>query len=169
MRHLRLERPGIGVALIELDDLARANALSLGLSEELGETMGLLDADQSVGAVVITGAGKAFCAGADLSQLGESRAEGLRAIYEGFLCVANSPLATIAAVNGAAVGAGLNLALACDVRLAGPRARFDCRFLDLGIHPGGAPQGPPHHPTLRHELPPPGTVNKTNCPLTVSK
>lgn len=135
--HLRLERPGNGVALIQLDDPARANALSLGLSEELSETMGLLSADESVGAVVITGAGKAFCAGADLSQLGESRSEGLRAIYEGFLSVADSPLPTIAAVNGAAVGAGLNLALACDVRLAGPRARFDCRFLDLGIHPGG--------------------------------
>ena len=48
-----------------------------------------------------------------------------------------SPLPTIAAVNGAAVGAGMNLALGCDVRLAGRSARFDTRFLDLGIHPGG--------------------------------
>ena len=137
MAHLRLTRPSHGVATIELDDPKRANALSLGLSEELRDTMDALAADAGVNAVVLTGAGKAFCAGADLSQLGESRGEGLRAIYDGFLSVAESPLATVAAVNGPAVGAGLNLALACDVRLAGPRARFDCRFPELGIHPGG--------------------------------
>src|ERR1043166_4948133 len=59
------------------------------------------------------------------------------AIYEGFLRVARSPLPTLAAVNGAAVGAGMNLALCCDVRIAGRSARFDTRFLQLGLHPGG--------------------------------
>src|SRR5690606_12568161 len=58
-------------------------------------------------------------------------------IYEGFLRVGRSPLPSIAAVNGAAVGAGMNLALICDLRLAGRSARFDDRFLNLGIHPGG--------------------------------
>ena len=87
--------------------------------------------------MVVTGEGRAFCAGADLSDLGSSEREGLLAIYEGFLRVAHCPLPTIAAVNGAAVGAGMNLALACDVRLAARRARFDTRFLQLGLHPGG--------------------------------
>jgi enoyl-CoA hydratase len=58
-------------------------------------------------------------------------------VYEGFLRLARSPLPTVAAVNGAAVGAGMNLALGCDVRLAARRARFDTRFLQLGLHPGG--------------------------------
>src|SRR5206468_6591104 len=65
------------------------------------------------------------------------REGGMRSIYEGFLRVGRSPLPTIAAVNGAAVGAGMNLALVCDVRIAARRAKFDTRFLQLGLHPGG--------------------------------
>ena len=61
----------------------------------------------------------------------------VRAIYAGFLRILDSPLPTVAAVNGAAVGAGCNLALACDVRIAGTSAMFDARFLRIGIHPGG--------------------------------
>ncbi|MFM8651138.1 MAG: enoyl-CoA hydratase-related protein, partial [Acidimicrobiaceae bacterium] len=61
----------------------------------------------------------------------------LTKIYEGFLRIARSPLPTIAAVNGAAVGAGMNLALCCDVRIAAARAKFDTRFLQIGLHPGG--------------------------------
>lgn len=133
---IRTERDG-RVAIVTLDDPERRNALSMDLCAELATTMDRLEGDETVGAVVVTGAAPAFCAGADLTQLGESRREGLLSIYEGFLRVANSPLPTIAAVNGAAVGAGMNLALAADVRLAGRSARFDTRFLDLGIHPGG--------------------------------
>src|SRR6185369_15651977 len=89
------------------------------------------------GALVVTGAAPAFCAGANLGNLGSAEGPGLRTIYEGFLRIARTPLPTLAAVNGAAVGAGMNMALGCDVRVAARRARFDTRFLQLGIHPGG--------------------------------
>jgi enoyl-CoA hydratase len=129
------------VATVLLADPERRNALTLPMVTELVDALDALEADPSVGALVITGDGAAFCAGADLSHLSSSADEGpqagLRSIYEGFLRVGRSTLPTIAAVNGAAVGAGMNLALACDVRLAGHRARFDTRFLQLGLHPGG--------------------------------
>ncbi len=63
--------------------------------------------------------------------------EGLPSIYEGFLRFYRCTLPTVAAVNGPAVGAGVNLALACDIRVASPEARFDCRFARIGLHPGG--------------------------------
>ena len=126
-----------GVTTITLDDPARRNALSLDMVEAIGTAFDDAEADESVGAVVITGEPPAFCAGADLSQLGASKEDGLRSIYEGFLRVSRCPLPTLAAVNGAAVGAGVNMALSCDVRLAATSARFDTRFLQLGLHPGG--------------------------------
>lgn len=126
------------VAVLTLDDPDRRNVLSLELVDEIVATFDRLDGDADVGAVIITGAPPAFCAGADLSHLADAgQQQGIRSIYEGFLRVARSPLPTVAAVNGAAVGAGMNLALACDVRLAGRSARFDTRFLRLGLHPGG--------------------------------
>lgn len=125
------------VAVLTLDDPQRRNALNATLVGEIGEAFDQLEADDRVGAAVITGAAPAFCAGANLGNLAESTRESLTAIYEGFLRVGRSSLPTVAAVNGAAVGAGMNLALVCDVRVAAERARFDVRFMDLGIHPGG--------------------------------
>lgn len=125
------------VAVLTLDAPGRRNALDLAMCDEIVATLDALEADPEVGAVVVTGTAPAFCAGADLSHLGASQRNGLRRVYEGFLRVARSPLPTVAAVNGPAVGAGMNLALACDVRMAARSARFDTRFLQLGIHPGG--------------------------------
>jgi enoyl-CoA hydratase len=125
------------VALVTLDAPARRNALSLELVDEIEAGFDAIESNPDVGAVVVTGAPPAFCAGADLSHLGSSQRQGLSRVYEGFLRVGRSPLPTIAAVNGAAVGAGVNLALVCDLILAGESAQFDTRFIDLGLHPGG--------------------------------
>src|SRR3978361_4066 len=125
------------VALIPLNDPDRRNAVTAEISAALRASVDAAEADQGVHAIIVTGAGKAFCAGADLTALGDAAEDGLRVIYDGFLAVANCTLPTIAAVNGPAVGAGLNLALAADVRIAGPNALFDARFQKLGIHPGG--------------------------------
>ena len=115
----------------------KRNALSGEMLAIMSQAWDRVNEDDDVRVCILTGAGGSFCAGADLSHLGASQREGLLAIYEGFLRVARCPLPTIAAVNGPAVGAGMNLALAADVRLAGTSARFDTRFLQLGIHPGG--------------------------------
>jgi enoyl-CoA hydratase len=126
-----------GVATVTLNEPDKRNAISLDMVDGITAAFDALEADEGVGAIVVTGAPPAFCAGADLSHLGASREDGLRRIYEGFLRLSRCPLPTLAAVNGAAVGAGLNMALSCDVRLAAAGARFDTRFLQLGIHPGG--------------------------------
>ncbi len=126
-----------GVATVTLNQPDQRNALNQEIVGQIVSIFDRVEADSGVGAVVITGAAPAFCAGANLGNLGESDRAGLLDIYEGFLRVSRCTLPTIAAVNGAAVGAGMNLALSCDIRIAARRAKFDCRFVDLGIHPGG--------------------------------
>jgi enoyl-CoA hydratase len=139
---LHVERRG-AVAVLTLDDPERRNALTTDLVDAIVTAIAECEADDSVGAVVVTGAPPAFCSGADVSALGamsahDGRAAGqVRGIYDGFLSVRACTLPTVAAVNGAAVGAGFNLALCCDVRLAGTSARFDARFTRIGLHPGG--------------------------------
>lgn len=131
------------IAVVQLNDPDRRNALSLDMVSELIATFDAIEAAPGVRAIVLSAAPPAFCAGADralldgISASPEQAGERLEAIYEGFLHVAKCSLPTIAAVDGPAVGAGMNLALACDIRLAGTNARFDPRFLQLGLHPGG--------------------------------
>jgi enoyl-CoA hydratase len=138
---LRVERRE-RVAILTLDDPDRRNALSAELVGEIVTAVDRLEGDDGVGALVVTGAPPAFCSGADVGALGAMSGGGedrgaLPSIYDGFLRVYRCTLPTVAAVNGPAVGAGLNLALACDVRVAAPAARFDCRFARIGLHPGG--------------------------------
>lgn len=126
-----------GVATITLNNPGERNTLTAPMVAEIIVAMDDIEADEKIGAVVVTGAAPAFCAGANLGNLAEATGDSLKNIYEGFLRIAYSPLPTLAAVNGAAVGAGMNLALGCDVRVAARRAKFDTRFLQIGIHPGG--------------------------------
>ena len=126
-----------GVATLTLNNPAERNSLTQPLVDSIVAAMDEVEVDRSIGAVVITGTAPAFCAGANLGNLTEADGDSLKKIYEGFLRVARSPLPTIAAVNGAAVGAGMNMALGCDVRLAARSAKFDTRFMQIGLHPGG--------------------------------
>ena len=126
-----------GVATLTLNNPDERNTLTGPMVAEITSAMDEIEGNDKIGALVVTGAAPAFCAGANLGNLQTASGDSLGTIYEGFLRIARSPLPTIAAVNGAAVGAGMNLALGCDVRIAAKRAKFDTRFLQIGIHPGG--------------------------------
>ncbi len=126
-----------GIATLTLNNPQERNSMTADMVSEIVAAMNAAESDPNVRVVIVTGTPPAFCAGANLGNLAEATRESLLGIYEGFLRVARSPLPTIAAVNGAAVGAGMNLALGCDVRIAAKSAKFDSRFLQLGLHPGG--------------------------------
>jgi enoyl-CoA hydratase len=124
-----------GVGFVRLTDAEHRNALSAEFSDALANAVtGLLD--QGVGAIVLTADPPVFCAGGSLDGL-LTRDVPLSELYAGFTALANSPVPTVAAVGGPAIGAGVNLPLACDVIITTRHARFDPRFLDVGIHPGG--------------------------------
>lgn len=144
MAKTRLDETGDGIWLLTLTDPERRNAMGEAMGAELRDAAARLAADSAVRALVVTGEGDAFCAGADLPALfgdpgrpiEETRSR-LQRYYQGFLALRALPFPTIAAVNGPAVGAGLNLALACDLRVASPRAAFGATFTRIGLHPGG--------------------------------
>ena len=126
-----------GVATLTLNNPDERNTLTAPMVAEILVAMDVFEADESVGALLVTGTPPAFCAGANRGNLAVATGDSLGSLYEGFLRIARSPLPTLAAVNGAAVGAGMNLALGCDVRLVADAAKLDTRFLQLGLHPGG--------------------------------
>jgi enoyl-CoA hydratase len=142
-RKVRLESEG-GRRVLTLDDPERRNSLDGQMREDLSHAVAAVAADPDARVLVVTGAGSAFCAGADLPAVfgdnerpvGDIRRD-LHRVYDSFLRLLELPIPTIAAVQGPAVGAGLNLAMSCDVRIAGPRARFAATFTQIGLHPGG--------------------------------
>lgn len=143
MRRVLLTSRSNGVATLTLSDPARLNALSVAVGEEFRSAVAEAAALPGLRAVVLTGAGKAFSAGGDLDFLRArldtqpaANAREMLAFYERFLSVRTLPVPVVAAINGAAVGAGLCLAMLCDVRVAHSQARMGLNFATLGIHPG---------------------------------
>lgn len=135
-----------GVATITLNRPEQRNAMSADLLTTFGEHIAKLRGDSDVRAVVITGTGKSFCTGADMSALADiakrmgddeaHRAHAMRELYASFLVVETLEVPVIAAINGHAVGGGLGLALACDIRIAASQAKIGANFAKLGIHAG---------------------------------
>ena len=128
-----------GVAVLTLNRPDRLNALSEEMVRALCEALPRLGADPAVGAIVLTGAGRGFCAGGDVKRMAEAggqtldeRHEGLRWRHESVRLLRSIGTVVIAAVNGPAAGAGFSLALACDLRLAARSARFRTAFAAVG-------------------------------------
>ncbi|WBB75946.1 enoyl-CoA hydratase-related protein [Micromonospora sp. WMMD1128] len=134
-----------GVAVITLDAPRRRNALTLAMARELVETVARVDADPRVRAAVVRGGGGHFCAGAHralLDDVAEDPADPRRyadlgVVYESFHRLGRLGVPVVAAVRGAAVGAGVNLLLAADVRVVAENARIVAGFGAIGLHPGG--------------------------------
>lgn len=144
MTKVRVDAHADGVRVLTLTDPDRRNAMDEQMGAELLEAATELGQDPQARVVVVAGEGSAFCAGADLPALFDDPDRPttevhrrLQRYYRSFLAVHQLALPTIAAVQGPAVGAGLNLALACDLRVAGADASFGATFARIGLHPGG--------------------------------
>ena len=133
-----------GIATLTLNRPERLNALGDTLRDDLHDAVTRAAEDSDVRALILTGAGKGFCAGGDVKAMNENKARGAsRPLMEKVapgrdrtvLALRDAPKPVIAAVNGAAAGAGMNLALACDIRLASAAAKFAQAFVKRGLHP----------------------------------
>jgi len=132
-----------GVATITLNDPERRNAQSQEMGLEFQDLVGKIKRDESVRVVIVTGAGKSFCAGGDLEMLvemldrdAESNRRTMINFYNYYLCITELEIPTIAAINGSAIGAGLSFALGCDLRVAAEGASLGFTYSNLGLHPG---------------------------------
>jgi enoyl-CoA hydratase len=128
------------IATITVNRPDKLNALNNRVIAELGEMIDSLRADRDVGGIILTGAGRAFVAGADISELEEVAGDSAEALAERgqsvFRRFETSPKPTIAAVNGFALGGGCELAMACHVRVASENAKFGQPEVKLGLIPG---------------------------------
>lgn len=127
-----------GVAILTLNRPDRLNALSQSMLAELKESFTRLADDDAVGAIVVTGAGRGFCAGGDVKDMAtrthqtyEERVTRLSRMHELPQMMRRHPKVIIAAVNGPAFGAGMGLAMACDLRIAARTARFGAAFVNI--------------------------------------
>ncbi len=143
--HLRLDRRDDGVAVLTLDNPDQRNAMSDEMTASWVAAVDELAADRELRAVVVTGAGSAFCSGGNTGWIASEPDAGVDhlrtrmiAFYRAWLSIRRLEVPTIAAVNGPAIGAGLCLALACDLRYAAPGARLGVPFVRLGMHAGMA-------------------------------
>jgi len=136
-----IESTADGVATLTLNRPERLNALSTAILDGLLEALPRLEKDPEVGAIILTGAGRAFCAGGDVKRMAEDpgqldfedAVQRLRGRMEAARLLHEIEKPTIAMVNGVAAGAGLSLALACDLRIAAPSARFVTAFANVGF------------------------------------
>jgi enoyl-CoA hydratase/carnithine racemase len=126
------------VAVLEIDRPPH-NFVSVELMRDLADALDDVDADRSLRASVVASAGKSFCAGADLASptgVGGEGMAGINPLYAQAVRLFSAKKPIVAAVQGAAVGAGLGLALVADFRIVAPEARFAANFVKLGFHPG---------------------------------
>lgn len=134
-----------GVAVITLDAPHRRNALTEGMAHALIDVCDDVDGDAAVGAAIVQGAGGHFCAGAHREVLDGAGADpadpdhyaAIGSVYQAFQRVGRLAVPTVAAVRGAAVGAGVNLMMATDLRVVSEDVRVIAGFLRIGLHPGG--------------------------------
>lgn len=143
MSQLLVSRPVTGVALVTLNNPKKRNAMSEEMTAEWAAAMSDLASDRTLRAVVVTGTGKSFCSGGDMSWIASephasvhSLRERTLSFYRSWLSVRKLEVPTIAAINGPAVGAGMCVALACDIRYASATASMSVPFVRLGMHPG---------------------------------
>jgi 2-(1,2-epoxy-1,2-dihydrophenyl)acetyl-CoA isomerase len=138
-----LESVREGIAVLVMNRPDRLNSLNSELAVALNEALGRAAENPAVRVVVLTGAGRAFCAGGDLTQIGKGRETGnvaglepvLRAGMQIVVKMRTMLKPVIAAVNGAAAGAGMNIALAADLRIAAEEATFGQNFAKVGLYP----------------------------------
>lgn len=133
---LLVTRPQPGCACIVLNRPEAMNALSTALRHALVAALDELAADDSVHVLILTGAGKAFCAGLDLRELGRNAIDITSRSNDPVTALANFPRPVIGAINGAAITGGFELALACDILLASSEARFADTHGRVGVMPG---------------------------------
>jgi len=129
-----------GVAILTLNRPEALNALSMEIRNGLLAALDRYATDRSIGCIVITGAGRAFCSGGDVKGMGDRAAVGYEARARGVqfsnsipLAMRKHPKVILGMVNGVAAGAGMSMSLACDMRIAGRSARFSTAFLKIGL------------------------------------